>query len=215
MVAPDYAVFALSFAASAAAPGPDIAAVVGTSLSRGVRRCAPLGLGIIAGKLILLAAAMVGGAAIARAAGPGFTIVEYLGAAYLCYLGLRTWQRARSAGAAIGRGPDQPHAVAAERRGGRYVILGLALALSNPIAIAFYLALLPGVIDLATATVSTYLVLAAIVVVVMSLTVLAYGAAVEVARKLLAGDRGRVWLDRSAGAILVAAGAWLGLRALL
>jgi threonine/homoserine/homoserine lactone efflux protein len=116
---------------------------------------------------------------------------------------------------AIGRGPDQPHAGDAERRGARYVILGLALALSNPIAIAFYLALLPGVIDLAKATVSTYLVLAAIIVVVMSLVVLAYGATVEVARKLLAGNRGRVWLDRSAGAILVAAGVWLGVRALL
>jgi threonine/homoserine/homoserine lactone efflux protein len=64
MVAPDYTVFALSFAASAAAPGPDIAAVVATRLSRGMRGCAPLGLGIIVGKLILLAAAMLGGAAL-------------------------------------------------------------------------------------------------------------------------------------------------------
>jgi threonine/homoserine/homoserine lactone efflux protein len=170
---------------------------------------------MIGGKLIPLATAMVGGAAIASAAGPGFAFVEYLGAAYLCHLGLRTWQRATSAGVAIGRGPDQPHAVAAERRGGRYVILGLALALSNHDCDR----LLSGAASgshrpRAKATVSPYLVLAAVIVAVMSLTVLAYGATVEVARKLLAGNRGRVWLDRSAGAILVAAGVWLGLRAL-
>jgi hypothetical protein len=34
-------------------------------------------------------------------------------------------------------------------------------------------------------------------------------------RDLLAGDRRKVWLNRSAGAILIAAGAWLGIRALL
>lgn len=203
----EYAVFALSFAASAAAPGPEIAAVLGRSLSRGVRACAPLALGIIVGKLVMLTAAIVGIAALVAALGPVFRVVQLVGAAYLLYLGIRKWRRARRAVAPT-TGNERDSAWV-------QIALGLGMTLSNPIAIAFYTALLPGVVDIDEIDVDTYLVLAAILVAVMVVTVTAYGVAAEVARKLLTGSSAKVWMDRLAGTMFMAAGVWVAVRPLL
>lgn len=209
MTAPsEYAVFALSFAASAAAPGPEIAAVLGRSLSRGLRQCAPLALGIIVGKLVMLSAAILGIAALIATLGPVFTVVQFLGAAYLLYLGARKWRRARNAVAVTTTVDDRDSAVV-------QVALGLGMTLSNPIAIAFYTALLPGVLDIEDITLDTYLVLVAILVGVMVATVTAYGLAAEVARKLLTGNRAKAWIDRLAGTMFMAAGVWVAVRPLL
>lgn len=208
MTAPsEYVVFALSFAASAAAPGPEIAAVLGRSLSRGMRACAPLALGIICGKLVMLTAAIVGIAALVAALGPVFTVVQLAGAAYLLYLGVRKWRRARNAVAAR-TGNERDSA-------SMQIALGLGMTLSNPIAIAFYTALLPGVVDIDDITVDTYLVLAAILVAVMVVTVTAYGLAAEVTRKMFTGNRGKLVVDRLAGGMFVAAGLWVAIRPLL
>lgn len=210
MTAPsEYAVFALSFAASAAAPGPEIAAVLGRSLSRGLRQCAPLALGIIVGKLVMLSAAILGIAALIATLGPVFTVVQFLGAAYLLYLGARKWRRARNAVAAPATTVDDRDSVVVQ------VALGLGMTLSNPIAIAFYTALLPGVLDIEDITFDTYLVLVAILVGVMVATVTAYGLAAEVARKLLTGNRAKATIDRLAGTMFMAAGVWVAVRPLL
>lgn len=200
----EYAVFALSFAASAGAPGPEIAAVLGRALSRGLRGCVPLALGITLGKLFMLSAAIIGLAALIAALGPVFTVVQYGGAAYLLYLGVRKWRRARDA-VAEGKTDDRD-------RFWTQTALGLGLTLSNPIALAFYIALLPGVIEVSEITLDTYLVLAGIIVVVMTLTVIAYGFAAEVTRKLIAGNRAKFWIDRLAGAMFATAGIWVAIR---
>lgn len=52
----EYTIFLLAFAASAAAPGPEIAALLSRSLSGGMLSSVPLALGIILGKLLMLSA---------------------------------------------------------------------------------------------------------------------------------------------------------------
>jgi threonine/homoserine/homoserine lactone efflux protein len=232
----EYAVFAVSFAASAVAPGPDIAAVVARALSRGLRGCAPLALGIIAGKVALLTVAMVGTAALVTALGPWVTVGLYFAAAYLCYLGVRKWcdasapvvevdaperegvtrdARPPDGGLRARRWPGPRQGDRTELHGGMYGALGFGMAVSNPIAIAFYMALLPGVIDMTRATVGTYLVLVSIVAIIMSATVAAYGLAAALARKLLDGGPAKVWTDRVAGVVFIAAGVWVAGQPLL
>lgn len=203
----EYVVFALSFAASAAAPGPEIAAILGRSLSQGLRGCAGLALGIVLGKLTMLTAAIVGIAALIGALGPFFLIVQYGGAAYLLYLGIRKWRRARNSVA--------ESAVGERDSIWTQIALGLGLTLSNPIAIAFYMALLPGVVDISQITILTYLVLAGIIVAVMTVTVIGYGLAAEITRGLFAGNRAKIWIDRLASAMFVAAGMWVAVRPLI
>src|SRR4029079_7236326 len=71
------------------APGPDMALVISTSLGRRRRAAFRTALGISTGTLIWATLAGIGVAAILEASAEAFTVVRLLGAAYLCYLGIR------------------------------------------------------------------------------------------------------------------------------
>ena len=70
-------------------PGPDTAYIVGRSVQLGWRAGAAAALGIGAGCLVHIVAAVVGLSALLAASSAAFVIVKYAGAAYLCYAGLR------------------------------------------------------------------------------------------------------------------------------
>ncbi|MEU9117762.1 LysE family translocator [Streptomyces sp. NPDC048483] len=199
-----YVLFALTFAASAAAPGPEIAALLGRQLSGGIPRSIPLALGIATGKLLMLTAAVGGLAALAAGMGPAFSVLQYCGALYLVWLGVKRWRRA--GGTVVAEQSTERQRLLPD------LTLGLAMTLSNPIALAFYLALLPGVIDMANVGVRQYILLAGILLTVVVLVVLAYGLIAEAARKAFASAASKVWIDRIAGCMFIAAGALVALR---
>jgi len=199
-----YLIFLLAFAASAALPGPEIAALLSRSIAGGLRSSLPLASGIIAGKLIMLSAAVIGLSALLAILGPAFVILKYAGAAYLLWLGFRKW---RDAGKALATAADIPAADARIEIG-----LGLAMTVTNPLAIAFYMSLLPGVINVAGVTWSGYLILCAMIVSVMLAIVLAYGLLGELARKMFRSSRARANLDRASGGMMVGVGIMLATR---
>ena len=199
-----YGLFLLAFAASAAAPGPEIAGLLARALGNGIRSGFPLAGGIVIGKLALLSAAVIGLTGLVKAMGPFFAILQYLGAAYLIWLGIKKWRRA-------GRMLDT-NATTAPTTLVREVGLGMAMTLSNPIALVFYVALLPGVIDVAGVTVQSYLILCAILVLVMAVVVLGYGLMAELARKLLSAADSKSRIDRISGVMFVLAGLLIALR---
>ena len=198
-----YAVFLLAFAASAAAPGPEIAGLLARALGNGIRSAFGLAGGIITGKLALLSAAVVGLSGLVRAIGPFFVVLQYLGAAYLVWLGVKKWRRA---GRLLETDATAPNSLVKE------VGLGMAMTLSNPIALVFYVALLPGVIDVEGVTVRSYLILCAILVAVMVAVVLGYGLMAELARKLLSATDSKARIDRISGVMFVLAGLLIALR---
>src|SRR3954447_11049942 len=89
-----YVVFMLAFAASASAPGPEIAGLLARTLGNGIRAGVPLASGIVVGKLTLLTAAIIGLTGLVVALGPLFAVLQYAGAAYLIRLGVKKWRRA-------------------------------------------------------------------------------------------------------------------------
>ncbi len=198
-----YVVFLLAFAASAAAPGPEIAGLLARALGNGIRSAFGLASGIVIGKLALLTAAVIGLSGLVRALGPFFAVLQYLGAAYLVWLGVKKWRRA---GRVLTTDAAAPNSAVRE------VGLGMAMTLSNPIALVFYAALLPGVIDVAGLTLQSYLILCAILVAVMVAVVLAYGLMAELARRLLAAAETKSRIDRVSGAMFVLAGLLIALR---
>lgn len=76
-----YTIFLLAFAASAAAPGPEIAALLSRSLSGGMCASVPLALGIMLGKLLMLSAAVIGLSALVATLGPMLLGLKFIGAA--------------------------------------------------------------------------------------------------------------------------------------
>jgi threonine/homoserine/homoserine lactone efflux protein len=69
-------------------PGPDTLYIVGRSSTQGWRAGAVAALGIGAGTLVHICAAALGLSAILAASATAFTVVKFIGAAYLLYVGI-------------------------------------------------------------------------------------------------------------------------------
>ena len=150
-----YLLFAGAFLISVATPGPDVAVVVSRALAlRDAVRCIPMIVGVTVGKLLLLLTALLGLSALAATLGTLFIAVKLAGAAYLAWLGVQLWRRAP-------RDEIEPPITATGP--GKEAALGLAMSLGNPLAILFYAALLPNVIDIARVTPASAAILMAIV----------------------------------------------------
>lgn len=136
-------IFATAYTLAVASPGPGIAAVVGQVLGAGLRSAPALIAGILIGDFTWFILAATGLAAVAEAHAGLFTIVKWLGVAYLFYLAWKMWTSPV--------GMQQPDDAKA---GGhtRLFLSGLTLTLGNPKAITFFVALLPAIIDLQHAT---------------------------------------------------------------
>lgn len=198
-----YLIFTLVFIASAAAPGPDIAALIARTLSVGPRAGVAMLFGVIAGKLLLLTLALLGLALLVQAFSPIFVVIKFAGAAYLIWLGVKTWRRA-------GR---TPIGVAAPARGVLGdVALGFGMAIANPIAILFYVSVTPSVVGADGATLEQMIALGAIVFGAMLAIGCAYIALAGFARRLFVHPHAQRRLDRGAGVALIGAGAVVATR---
>ena len=120
-------------------PGPDLTCTIATALSDGKARAATLMLGLIAGCWIWILLLAAGVASFFTAHPATMTAIQVAGAAYIAYLAYGAFVDAiRSFRASS---PDALHPAAA--RGMRLVIRGIAMSMSNPLTILFFLAFLP------------------------------------------------------------------------
>ena len=72
-------------------PGPGVFAIMARALVNGAGSCFMLALGMAISDILYLIAACLGLAVIATQWGDLFTIIRIIGAAYLIYLGWKTW----------------------------------------------------------------------------------------------------------------------------
>src|SRR5512145_2127619 len=181
-------------------PGPAVAATIARGLTTGFWSAAALHLGVVLGDLVLLSLAIFGMAAVAQAMGELFFVVKIIGAAYLVVLGCTLWTPE----------PIDPAApadrAAPSRQTGRNVFAGLVITLGNPKAIIFYAAFLPTFVDLRQVGAGDIAVIAAVVVIVLTITNLSYAALATRARDLLRSRRAMRTLNRTAGTMMVGAG---------
>jgi threonine/homoserine/homoserine lactone efflux protein len=90
---PDWPQFGLFFAAAlilAITPGPGIFYILATSIAQGPRAGVVSACGTAAGTLVHILLAVLGLSFLIASSGLAFSIVKYLGAAYLVYLGIQT-----------------------------------------------------------------------------------------------------------------------------
>ncbi len=188
----------------AVTPGPGVLATVARALASGFRPAALVVAGIVLGDIVFLLLAIFGLGALAVILGDLFSVVKYLGAAYLIWLGLRLWFSE----------PTPPHEqVNPDTRASGNLLSGLLITLANPKVILFYLGLLPTFIDLQRLTAVDILITVAVVSTVLGATLLGYALAAARARDLIRSRRAARNLNRSAGAAMLAAGATLAFKA--
>ncbi len=115
-------------------PGPATLLTVARAASSGTRVGIATGAGVAAGDVFHTVMAMVGISAIIATSATLFSIVKYIGAAYLVYLGIR---------AIIERAPANPAAGALAISAGKAFRQAVLTEVLNPKTALFFLAFLP------------------------------------------------------------------------
>jgi threonine/homoserine/homoserine lactone efflux protein len=193
--------FTIAYAIAVLVPGPGVAAVVARALGGGFRAAFPMVLGILAGDLVYLVFALFGLAAIATWFGPVFVVIKWASALYLLYIAWQFWT-AKPGSEQIGARKDAS--------AWKTFLSGFMLTLGNPKTIVFYLALLPTVVPLdKPITALGFTELTAIVIVVLLIIGCGYAGLAAAARDFFTSSRALRNLNRTAGAIMAGAAAFV------
>jgi threonine/homoserine/homoserine lactone efflux protein len=183
-----------------AAPGPCVMALTARSLSSArMGSSAAMAGGMVLGDLIYVSAALLGVAAVIQAFGEFFFLVRMAGAAYLIWLGVRTWRTRPEAFQT-----DLPSAPLTAPS--KDFASGLMLCLGNPKVILFYVGFLPAFMDLTRMTLGDGLCVVSIVAVVVGSVLLGNVFLAFRARQWFLNRRSLRFLHRGSGAVLVGAG---------
>ena len=190
-------------------PGPDVFFIVTNALRRGVRAGLVAALGIAAGCCVHIVAAAVGVSAVVAASTTAFTVLKWVGAMYLVWVGASMLlARAR---------PDAPGLMSGVEvtQGSLWRVFrrGFWTNAVNPKVALFFLAFVPQFIAPHTAHPSLAFLALGLLFNFNALWV-NFGwvvAAAWMARRVGAVQRGLQWLERAAGLVFIGFGVRLAL----
>lgn len=192
----DYGAFAAAVTVFLLIPGPGNLALITSTGQGGVRAGMAACFGVIAADQVLMWLAVAGVAALLAAYPAAFHAVQWIGAAYLAWLGYRL----------LTAKPGDAPPIQIQPR--QYFRQAALITLMNPKAIVFYMAFFPMFVDPARHQgLLTFGVMAATVAVITFV----YSAIVVALTRLLA-DRLRAnpvvvkWLEKTAGVFLIGFG---------
>jgi threonine/homoserine/homoserine lactone efflux protein len=193
-------------------PGPDVLYIVSNALRSGARAGIVAGLGITAGCFVHIFAAAVGVGALLAASATAFTVLKWLGAAYLLWMGVRMlFSRAGGGnGAALGAAQSATPVTASLRS---VFLGGFWTNVLNPKVAIFFLAFVPQFIAPGIENKALAFVLLGVLFNVNAIPVNVGWAlaAAWMSRRVGTVQRGMHWLDRVAGAMFIGFGLKLAL----
>jgi leucine efflux protein len=192
----DYPTFVITVIIFLLIPGPGNLALITSTGKGGVRGGIAATLGVILGDQVLMWLAVAGVAALLTAYPAAFHAVQWLGAAYLAYLGGRMLFAKPGAAPALSIKPRH------------YLRQAMTITLLNPKAIVFYMAFFPLFVDPARHQGLTTFAFMATTIAALTF---AYGLVAVtlthfLAERLRANPVVSRWLERLAGLVLVGFG---------
>jgi threonine/homoserine/homoserine lactone efflux protein len=159
-------------------------------------------LGLLAGLAIVMSISLGGLGALLLTSAYAFEVIKYAGAAYLIYLGVKTWRSDYTKISTEGR-PDAASAWARFR-------IGVLVSLSNPKAILFCVAFFPQFLNRRHPVAPQAIILLLTFLIIETSWMMVYaGGGAKLARWLREGRRMR-WFNRASGGAFVGAGVLLG-----
>jgi threonine/homoserine/homoserine lactone efflux protein len=193
----DFPAFCAAIVLFLALPGPGTFALLTSTAKGGFRGGAAATLGLVVGDQVLLWLAVAGVAALLAAYPQVFRAVQWAGAAYLGWIGLKLL---------FARGEGAASPIRIEPRD--YARQAFFITLLNPKAIVFYMAFFPLFIDPATHQgMPTFVAMAATIAVITAVYCLALCAFADaLAQKMRANRALGRWLERAAGVFLIGFG---------
>jgi len=192
--------FSLVALIAIATPGPTVLLALANGSRIGLRRSVPGMLGAVASDFVLVGAVALGLGALLAASEFWFSVLKWVGAAYLAWLGLRLL---RSQGG-FDLGAAGGHADAGRQGTPRGVFLrSFLVAVTNPKGYLFCSALLPQFIDAGAAQAPQYLTIGLVFAGLDFAVMFAYAAIGAHALRWMK-RRAVLWLDRCCGGALLA-----------
>jgi threonine/homoserine/homoserine lactone efflux protein len=180
-------------------PGPTVLLVVSYALTQGRRVALATAAGVALGDFTAMTLSLAGLGALLLASATLFTVLKWIGAAYLVYLGIKLWRTKPAlptVGEVVGEGEAR----------GIFVHAFFVTAL-NPKSIAFFVAFVPQFIDHQAPLLPQLAVMEATFVGLATLNALLFALAADGLRSRIRRPNVLKWLNRAGASCLVGMGA--------
>jgi threonine/homoserine/homoserine lactone efflux protein len=192
--------FVAASAVLLAIPGPTILLVISYAISHGRKVAAATVAGVALGDFTAMTASMLGLGALLAASAALFTLLKWVGAAYLIYLGIKLW-RAPVAERVVEETVETP----AERPLRIFLHTYVVTAL-NPKSIVFFVAFLPQFLDLTQPLALQMVVFESTFLVLATFNAALYGFLASMARDTIRRPRVKRLVNRTGGSLMIGAG---------
>ncbi|CAI2933153.1 LysE family translocator [Aminobacter niigataensis] len=193
----NWAAFAAASAVLLVIPGPTILLVVSYALGQGWRTALPMAVGVALGDFTAMTLSMLGIGALLAASATVFTILKWIGAAYLIYLGIKLFR----AGGTLEAKPRTDAASAAKMMAHAWIVTAL-----NPKSITFFVAFLPQFIDRSGDFWTQMLIFEVTFLTLAFANAFGYALVAARARSVVSNPRAIRIFNRTGGTLLVGAG---------
>ena len=193
-----WAAFTAASAVLLIIPGPTVLLVVSYALGQGWRTVLPMTVGVALGDFTAMTLSMLGLGALLAASATLFTILKWVGAAYLVYLGIKLWR----AGGTLDAPPRTDVVSAARMLGHAWLVTAL-----NPKSITFFVAFLPAFLDPQADFLTQMVVFETTFLVLAFANAFGYALVAARARGFVANPRAIGVVNKVGGGLLIGAGA--------
>ncbi|PKR89349.1 lysine transporter LysE [Pleomorphomonas diazotrophica] len=192
--------FVAASAVLLAIPGPTVLLVISYALGHGKRAAVATVTGVALGDFTAMTASMLGLGALLATSAALFTVLKWVGAAYLIYLGIKLWR------APVASGVSDEAASAARERPLRIFLHAYAVTALNPKSIIFFVAFLPQFLNHAEPLAYQMAIFEATFLVLAAANAATYGLMAAMARKTIRKPRVQRLVNRTGGSLMIGAG---------
>jgi len=193
-----WAAFTAASAVLLIIPGPTVLLVVSYALGQGWRTVLPMTVGVALGDFTAMTLSMLGLGALLATSATLFTILKWVGAAYLVYLGIKLWR----AGGTLDAPPRTDAVSAARMLGHAWLVTAL-----NPKSITFFVAFLPAFLDPQADFLTQMIVFETTFLLLAFANAFGYALVAARARGFVANPRAIGVVNKVGGGLLIGAGA--------
>jgi threonine/homoserine/homoserine lactone efflux protein len=193
--------FVAASAVLLAIPGPTVLLIISYALGHGRKAASATVAGVALGDFTAMTASMLGLGALLAASAALFTVLKWMGAVYLVYLGIKLWR------APVGSGEVSAEASGnAGHRPLRIFLHAYIVTALNPKSIIFFVAFLPQFLDMTRPVTQQMVIFESTFLVLATLNAAAYGLMASMARKTIRKPKVQRVVNRVGGSLMIGAG---------
>ncbi|CDM58402.1 MULTISPECIES: LysE family translocator [Rhizobium] len=193
--------FAAASAIMLAIPGPTILLVVSYALGHGRKTALATVTGVALGDFTAMTASLFGLGAVLAASATLFTVLKWVGGAYLIWLGIKLWR------APVMSEPMADNDNLPEKKSLKVFLHAYVVTALNPKSIVFFVAFVPQFLNPAQPFFGQMLIMEATFLVLATINASIYALAANAARGLIRKASVQRAVNRTGGTLLIAAGA--------